>query len=120
LQLGVLECKVYHNVLIKTKSQVEFDCLRQLHILDNTEEDKDMSYECRKLSDYCEEKGVVNNSNQMCHVEWNDIHKTKAWVNFFGLSLSNSTYIISFVRSNNLLNKMPFVNSLSTVGQTRQ
>jgi hypothetical protein len=27
LQLGVVECKVYHNVLMKTKSQVDFDCL---------------------------------------------------------------------------------------------
>jgi hypothetical protein len=27
LQLGVLECKSYHNVLLNTKSQVDFDCL---------------------------------------------------------------------------------------------
>jgi hypothetical protein len=26
-QLGVLECKVYHNVLLNTKSQVDYDCL---------------------------------------------------------------------------------------------
>jgi hypothetical protein len=27
LQLGVVECKVYHNLLMKTKSQVAFDRL---------------------------------------------------------------------------------------------
>jgi hypothetical protein len=39
LQLGVVECKVYHNVLMNTKSQVDFDRLLQLHMLDKTEED---------------------------------------------------------------------------------
>jgi hypothetical protein len=43
LQLGVLKCKVYHNVLLNTKSQVEFDRLFQLHMLDKTGKDKDMS-----------------------------------------------------------------------------
>jgi hypothetical protein len=43
LQLGVSEFKVYHNVLLNTKSQVDFDCLLQLHMLDITEEDNDMS-----------------------------------------------------------------------------
>jgi hypothetical protein len=37
LQLGVVECKFYHNVLLNTKSQVDFDCLLQLHMLDKTE-----------------------------------------------------------------------------------
>jgi hypothetical protein len=43
LQLGVVECKVYHNVLMNTNSQVDFDHLLQLHMLDNIEEDSDMS-----------------------------------------------------------------------------
>jgi hypothetical protein len=43
LKSGVLKCQVYHSVLLNTKSQVNFDCLLQLHMLDNTEEDKDMS-----------------------------------------------------------------------------
>jgi hypothetical protein len=30
LQSGVLECKVYHNVLMNTKSQVDFDRFLQL------------------------------------------------------------------------------------------
>jgi hypothetical protein len=41
-------------------------------------------------------------------VEWNNINKTKSWVNYFALSLSNPTSIISFARNNNLLDKMPF------------
>jgi hypothetical protein len=43
LQLGALECKVYHNVLMNTMSQVDFDRLLQLHMLDQTEEDNDIS-----------------------------------------------------------------------------
>jgi hypothetical protein len=43
LQLGVLECKIYHHVLLNTKSQVDFDRLLQQHKLDKTEEDNDMS-----------------------------------------------------------------------------
>jgi hypothetical protein len=41
-QLGVLGCKVYHNVLLNAKSHVSFDRLLQLQMIDNTEEDKDM------------------------------------------------------------------------------
>jgi hypothetical protein len=37
LQLGVVEYKVYHNVLLNTKYHVDFDCLLQLHMLEKTE-----------------------------------------------------------------------------------
>jgi hypothetical protein len=40
LHLGVLKCKVYHSVLMNTKSQLDFDCLLQPRMVDNTEEDK--------------------------------------------------------------------------------
>jgi hypothetical protein len=43
LKLGVVECKVYHSVLLITKSQVDFDRFLQLHILDKSEVDNDMS-----------------------------------------------------------------------------
>jgi hypothetical protein len=43
LQLGVLECKVYQSVLMNTESQIDFNCLLQLHMLDKTGEDNDMS-----------------------------------------------------------------------------
>jgi hypothetical protein len=43
LQLGVVECKVNHNVLLNTKSQIDFDRLLQLHILENTEEENDVA-----------------------------------------------------------------------------
>jgi hypothetical protein len=45
LQLGELECKVYHNTLTNTKFQVDFDRLFQLHMLDQTEQDKYVSWE---------------------------------------------------------------------------
>jgi hypothetical protein len=41
-------------------------------------------------------------------VEWNDINKTKSWVNYFALSLSNAKPIISFAMDNKLLDKMTF------------
>jgi hypothetical protein len=41
-------------------------------------------------------------------VEWNDINKTKSWVNYFALILSDPKPIISFARNNSLLDKMPF------------
>jgi hypothetical protein len=63
LQLGILECKVYHNVLLNTKSQVDFDFLLQLHMLHNTEEDNDMSRKRCKVFEYRKEKGDVNSSN---------------------------------------------------------
>jgi hypothetical protein len=44
LQLEVLECKVYHDVLLNTKSQIDFNRLLQLHMLGQTEEDNDMSW----------------------------------------------------------------------------
>jgi hypothetical protein len=30
LELGILECKAYHNVLLNTKSQIDFDWVHQL------------------------------------------------------------------------------------------
>jgi hypothetical protein len=36
------------------------------------------------------------------------MNKTKSWVNYFALSLSNPKPIISFARNNNLLDKMTF------------
>jgi hypothetical protein len=89
-------------------------------VLDNTEADHYMSWECYKVVDYCKEKGDVNSSNHKCLVEWNDINKIKSWVNYFALSLSNPTPMISLERNNNLLEKMHFVTSLSTIRQTRQ
>jgi hypothetical protein len=93
---------------MNTKSQIDFHCLLQLHMLDKTEEDNDMSWESHKVVDYCKEKGDVNNSNHKCLVEWNHINKTKSWVNDFTLSLSDTKPIISFARNNNILDKMPF------------
>jgi hypothetical protein len=75
LNLGVLECKPYQNFLLNTKSQAYFDRLLQLHRLNKTEEDNDMSCECCKVFDYRKEKGDDHFSNHKCLVvEWNDIN----------------------------------------------
>jgi hypothetical protein len=60
------------------------------------------------MDEYFKEKGDDHSSNHKCWLEWNDITKTKSWVNYFALSLSNPKPIISFSRNNNLFNKMPF------------
>jgi hypothetical protein len=52
LQLGVLECKNFLTVFLNTKSQVHFDLLLQLRMLDQTEKDKDIYWECCKLVGY--------------------------------------------------------------------
>jgi hypothetical protein len=93
---------------LNIKSQVDFDRLCQLHMLYKTEKDNDMSWECCKVIDHYKEQGDVNSSNHKCLVEWNDINKTKSWVNYFALSLSNPKPSISSARNNNLLDKMPF------------
>jgi hypothetical protein len=77
-------------------------------MLDQTEEDNDMSWECYKIVDYFKEEGDLNNSNHKCLVQWNDINKTKSWVNYFALSPNNPKPIISFERNNNLLDEMLF------------
>jgi hypothetical protein len=69
LQLGILECKVYHNLLLNTKSQVDFDRLLQLYMLDKTEEDNDMSWEFHKVVDYWKEKEMI--IAQIISVWWN-------------------------------------------------
>jgi hypothetical protein len=53
-------------------------------------------------------KGDVNRSNHKCLVEWNDIDKTKSWLNYdlFTLTLNNPKSIVSFARNNNLLSKI--------------
>ena len=90
------------------KSQIDFDGLRQIYELDMAENDSDMSWECSKVLEYCEERGADCSTNQKCLVEWNDINKSQSWVNFFALSLSSPTPTISFARNNNLTYKMPF------------
>jgi hypothetical protein len=68
-------------------------------MLNHTEEDNDMSWECHKVGDYCKEKGDDNSSNHKCLIEWNVVNKTKSWVNYFELSLSNPKPIISFAKN---------------------
>jgi hypothetical protein len=85
-----------------------------------TENNNGMSWDFYMVVDYCKEKGDVKSSNHKFLVEWNDINKTKSWVNYFALSLSNLKPIISYARNNNLVDKIHFVISPSTVGRTRQ
>jgi hypothetical protein len=108
LHLGIPECQIYQSALTRSKSQIELDRLHRLHLLDSLEDDQDMSWECTKVLKYCEEIGTNTSTNHKCLVEWNDINKSQSWVNFFALSLSDPTPIISFARNRNLLNRMPF------------
>jgi hypothetical protein len=57
---------------MNTKSQVDFDHLIQLNMLDKTVyktiEDNDMSWECHKAVDYCKEKEI--STAQIISVWW--------------------------------------------------
>jgi hypothetical protein len=46
---GASECPIYHSALMKPISQSYLDWLRQLHILDKTEDELDESWECTKV-----------------------------------------------------------------------
>ena len=107
LRLGVLECKAYHYILMNSKSQIDFDCLRQMHVLDMAENDCDISWECSKVLEYCEERGADSSTYHKCLVEWSGINKSQSWVNFLAVSLSNPTPIISFEINSTFLYKMP-------------
>jgi hypothetical protein len=54
---------------MNTKSQIDFDCLLQLHMLDQTEEDNDMSWECHKVVDTARKKVML--TAQIINVWWN-------------------------------------------------
>jgi hypothetical protein len=76
--------------------------------LDRLEDDQNKSWQCTKVLKYCEETGMNTSTNHKSLVEWNDINKSQSWVNFFALSLSNPTPIITFARNQNLLGRIPF------------
>jgi hypothetical protein len=92
--LGASECLIYHSTLMKPKSQSELDWLRQLHVLEKTEDYLDESWECTKVIKYCEDSGMDMSTNHNCLVEWDDMNKSQSWVNFFALCLSNPTPVI--------------------------
>ena len=48
---------MYHNVLMKSKSQIDFDCLCQIHDLDKAEEDRENSWQCSKVLKHYEDRG---------------------------------------------------------------
>ena len=60
LQLGVKECKAYHNGLMQSKSIMEFDRLRHLYILDMAEDDRDTSRQYSKVLGYHHDKRANN------------------------------------------------------------
>jgi hypothetical protein len=109
LHLVIPKCQIYHSALTGSKSQIELGRLHQLHVLGRLEDDEVKSWECTKVLKYCEEIGMNTITNHKCQVEWNDINKSQSWVNFFAISLSDPTTIISFARNQKLLNIMPFV-----------
>jgi hypothetical protein len=44
---------------MKTKPQIDFDCLRQIHVLHKTEEDKNMSWEFLRLLSIAKKKEIT-------------------------------------------------------------
>jgi hypothetical protein len=114
LQLGFTEYKVYYIAMLVSNSQSKFDCLRQLHTLDMIDDNKERFWECIEVLKYCEENGVDGNTNYNYLVEWNDMNTSQLWANFFVLSLSNPSPIISFAGKNTIWIRFPSVISYNT------
>jgi hypothetical protein len=51
---------------LNNKSHIDFDRLLQLHMLNYTEVDNDISWQSCKVVDYFKEKGDHNSSNKKC------------------------------------------------------
>jgi hypothetical protein len=98
---------MYHDGLIMLKSQVDFDHLRNLHLLDKNEVG-DTSWQYINMLKYNEDRRANNGHQCNCLVEWNNVNKTQSSINFSALSLSNPIPIISFARTNKVLDKMSF------------
>jgi hypothetical protein len=74
LQLCTNECKMYHDGSIKFESQVDFDRLRNLHLLDKNEVGY-TSWKCIKMLKYNEDRGAIDGHQYNCLVEWNNINR---------------------------------------------
>jgi hypothetical protein len=87
--------------------------LLQLHMFDNTKNDKEMSQEFVRLLSIIK-KGNNHNSNHMCLAEWHEINKPKSWVHFSTSSLNNPTALSVYLQViiTTLISCL-FVNSLS-------
>jgi hypothetical protein len=103
---------------MESKSKCQLDYLRQLYILDKIDDDK--SWECAKVFEYYEDKGVDDSIQHTCLVEWNDINNSQSWVNFFALYLCNHTPGVSFVRDQKLLDKVRFAIEFHTARLNHQ
>jgi hypothetical protein len=78
LQLVVLECKIYHDALMNSKSRNDLDRLCNLLTLDMIEEDDDKSWQCSKMLEYNEERGASGEHQLNCLVEWKNINTTQS------------------------------------------
>jgi hypothetical protein len=103
-----MECKIYHDTLMNSKSRNDFDRLRNLHTMDMIEEYNNKSWQWSKMLEYNEERGASGEHQLNCLVEWKNLNKTQSWFNIFTLSHSNPTPIIAYTRANNVLDQMPF------------
>jgi hypothetical protein len=104
LQLGIDECKVYPDGLLKLTPQVDFVFLSNLRLLDKAEEYGDTAWQCLKMLKYIDNVGAIDGHQ---NAEWNNFNKTQSWINISPFSLSNHTLIISFASTKNIIHKMP-------------
>jgi hypothetical protein len=54
---------MYHDGLMKLKSQVDFDCLCKVHLLDKDEENGESSWKCLKTLKNNEDRGAVDGNH---------------------------------------------------------
>jgi hypothetical protein len=60
------------------RSQIDFDYLHQLQVLESLEEYTDISWECCKEIEYIQEEGVIKSTNPDYLVKWNDFMKSES------------------------------------------
>jgi hypothetical protein len=69
LAIRCIGMQSYHNILLSTKYQVDFDRLLQSHMLEMTEENKYLYWKFCKVLNYCKEKVDDKRSNHKRLVE---------------------------------------------------
>ena len=72
LQLGIVMCKSYQNTMMDSKSQIDFDRLRQIHALDS------LGNVLRYLNLAKKGEQIAVQIIKKCLVEWNEFNKSQS------------------------------------------
>jgi hypothetical protein len=80
---------------MKTKSQVGFDCLHQYICYVRLKNALICLGNIVSLLTIAKKKGIDHSSSHKCLVKWDDISKTKSWINTVAFSMSREDNFLS-------------------------